>query len=113
MKVRKLHGGELTLTGGGAAHLLPPQEGVSSLADWGRQGAIRGTEGGDGGGKGGEGDDGGLNDGGVKGGGGQQVLEEAAVAVATQLSWRPDSAKQRREGVRSRGEDEERRRSSR
>lgn len=81
--------------------------------DWGRQGAVRGTEGGGGGGKGGEGDDGGLNDGGVEGSRGQQVLEEAAVAVATQLSWRPDSAKQRREGVRSRGEDEERRRRSR
>lgn len=28
----------------------------------------------------------------MKGSGGQQVLEEAAVAVATQLSRRPDSA---------------------
>jgi len=58
----------------------------------GRQRAVRGTEGGGGGGQGGEGDDGGLNDGGMKGSGGQQVLEEAAVAVATQLSRRPDSA---------------------
>lgn len=62
--------------------VLPPEEGVSSLVNRGRQRAVRGTEGGRGvGGK--EGDDGGLNDGGMKGGGGQQVLEEAAVAVAT------------------------------
>lgn len=67
-----------------------PEEGVSSLVNRGRQRAVRGTEGGGGGGQGGEGDDGGLSDGGMKGSGGQQVLEEAAVAVATQLSRRPD-----------------------
>ncbi|TNN74727.1 hypothetical protein EYF80_015045 [Liparis tanakae] len=77
-------------------------EGVSSLVHGGRQRAVRGTEGGGGGGQGGEGDDGGLSDGGMKGSGGQQVLEEAAVAVATQLSRRPDSANRGgREGRRS------------
>lgn len=56
-----------------------------------------------------EGDDGGLNKGGMKGSGGQQVLQEAAVAVATQLSRRPDSANRgggggrKDEGGRKRG----------
>ena len=81
------------MVGGHAARALPPKEGVSSLVNRGRQRAVGSAEGGGGGGRGGrEGDDGGLNDGGMKRSGGQQVLEEAAVAVATQLSRRPDSA---------------------
>lgn len=75
------------------AHSLPPEEGVSSLVDRGWKRPIKATVrvvGG--GGERGKGDNRGLNDGGMKGNGGQQVLEEAAVAMATQLSWRPDSA---------------------
>lgn len=74
------------------------------MVNRGRQRAIKAKKGRRGG-EGREGDDRGLNDGGMKGSGGQQVLEETAVALATQLSWRPDSAN--KGGVERRDEEKE------
>lgn len=95
-----------TVMGWHAGWVLPPKEGVSPLVNRGWQRAITVTEGGRGGRRGqGEVDYGGLNDRGVKGRGGKQVLEEAVVAVATQLSWWPDSAKRGGRGGRWREKD--------
>lgn len=79
--------------------LLPPEEGVSSLVNGGGQRAVAREERGRGGR---EGECRELMDRWMKGSGGQQVLkeEDAAVALATQLSRGPDSANRGGKGGR-------------